>query len=68
MLSLAVPVSQRPVASRSVSIKDDSQINNFVLWAFDGEGDNARFLYGIKDTDKDEKGNSIIKILESNGT
>ena len=26
MLSLAVPVSQRPVASRSVSIKDDSQI------------------------------------------
>lgn len=67
MLSLAVPASKRPETSRSISINNDSEINKFVLWAFDGEGDNASFLYEVKDTDKDKAGNSIVKITESNG-
>lgn len=48
MLSLAVPVSQRPVASRSVSIKDDSQINNLYYGHLMAKEIMLAFYMGLK--------------------
>lgn len=57
VLTLSVPVATLPSATRG--IENDEAINTFTLWAFDNQD---RFLYQIKEGDKDEKGNDKVII------